>query len=692
MQKYLKILLFSFVFLNPFVNTVSSEESLALPEIQWGKDLEIGYISTAPLVVDGIIIVKGGGDSNLGINSTIIAYRADNGSEIWRSDFKESIYNFEISPLLLVRSGSWSCSPNLDLIVTGWTSGSVTAHDLRTGTLVWEINSSAPSWGITGGGVEIEGRIIWPTETGIIELCASDGNILNQYEDPEIRTYRANIGYWFSYENDSRTIRGFLQGTEKGQILTYDLNLTLINKFEIPKISNLSGLWKIRSTPVMYQFSSESSNLTTLLTHLQGQDESRLVHLNWTDNLTPLLIESYILGPGSATSDAGQENFLWGSSTEILKFSITNFGEIEETFRWNVSDVTGEIKPILIGNITGYCFPQNNAEGSWYITTDIGTTIWAPEKIGWLTAGCGSDSNVMAGANDASWLEVRFSSTNLELIAMIIDEALGLESESTLNNESDSELEIDESEQSNPINTSEQNILVFIYFGFSVFIIFVIIIFLVNRNNNERKILENIDSKHIISVVVLITVVIIFPQINKFWLDSTEDARSRLITIENNSYYGLPSEWENKQVICIYFPSEFVTQNMTASKFSEDRIFLNVDGSEILIDANSEDKVNFSEDIATGVCIGGFENYTSGFNFMLDATNVVVEGLEVSYDNSVWGPYVHTIGGLNANKLTGNFSGAYWALYHNGLMSDVGIGDLVLSENSVIIWKLATYS
>ena len=132
----------------------------------------------------------------------------------------------------------------------------------------------------------------------------------------------------------------------------------------------------------------------------------------------------------------------------------------------------GEIKPILIGNITGYCFPQNNAEGSWYITTDIGTTIWAPEKKGWLTAGCGSDSYVMAGANDASWLEVRFSSTNFELIAMIIDEALGLESESTLNNESDSELEIDESEQSNPINTSEQNILVFIYFGFSIFWIF----------------------------------------------------------------------------------------------------------------------------------------------------------------------------------------------------------------------------
>ena len=123
---------------------------------------------------------------------------------------------------------------------------------------------------------------------------------------------------------------------------------------------------------------------------------------------------------------------------------------------------------------------------------------------------------------------------------------------------------------------------------------------------------------------------------------------------------------------------------MTASKFLEGRIFLDVDGSEILIDANSED-------MATGVCIGGFENYTSGFNFMQDATNVVNGELEVSYDNSVWGPYVHTIGGLNANEITGNFSGAYWALYHNGVMSDVGIGDLVMSENSIIIWEIATW-
>ena len=202
---------------------------------------------------------------------------------------------------------------------------------------------------------------------------------------------------------------------------------------------------------------------------------------------------------------------------------------------------------------------------------------------------------------------------------------------------------------------------------------------------------EKIGKIQIISLVVLVAVIVAFPQINKLWLESTEEVRSSLITTENNTHYGLPSEWENKQVICIHFPVDDVTSNMTASNFTEGRTYFDMSGSEILIDENSEGIVNYSEDRTTGVCVGGFENYTEGFNFMLEATNVTNGDLDVGYDDGDWGPYVHTIGGLNANELTGNFSGAYWALYHNGVMSDVGIGDLVMLENSVIVWQIATW-
>ena len=93
----------------------------------------------------------------------------------------------------------------------------------------------------------------------------------------------------------------------------------------------------------------------------------------------------------------------------------------------------------------------------------------------------------------------------------------------------------------------------------------------------------------------------------------------------------------------------------------------------------------------TGACIGGFEGYSEGLEFMMDATRAAGGRLAVGYEVGEWGPFVHTIGGLNANQVTGDFSGAYWNLGHNGEMSMVGIGDLVLSEGDVILWSIGTW-
>ena len=62
--------------------------------------MDIGYISTAPLVTQGLVIVKGGGINSDGIAPTMVAYRADNGSEVWRATHSVSTYNFEISPMV----------------------------------------------------------------------------------------------------------------------------------------------------------------------------------------------------------------------------------------------------------------------------------------------------------------------------------------------------------------------------------------------------------------------------------------------------------------------------------------------------------------------------------------------------------------------------------------------------------------
>ena len=232
MRRITLVVLLLFLFANHSVQADDGETSLNLPDLQWDKDVNIGYISTAPLVTQGLVIVKGGGSNSDGINPTIVAYRADNGSEVWRATHPTSTYNFEISPLVYVPAGTLPCSPTQDMIVTGWTSGQLTAHDLVDGTPLWNVSTPAPLWGITAQGLSIEDRLIWPTETGIIDVCAANGTMQNQYQNNSIRTYRANIGLWYSWYNFSMDY-GFLQGTESGDILRYDLNLTLIDQLNV---------------------------------------------------------------------------------------------------------------------------------------------------------------------------------------------------------------------------------------------------------------------------------------------------------------------------------------------------------------------------------------------------------------------------------------------------------------------------
>ena len=430
MRRITLVVLLLFLFANHPVQADDSEASLNLPDLQWDKDVNIGYISTAPLVTQGLVIVKGGGSNSDGINPTIVAYRADNGSEVWRATHPTSTYNFEISPLVYVPAGTLPCSPTQDMIVTGWTSGQLTAHDLVDGTPLWNVSTPAPLWGITAQGLSIEDRLIWPTETGIIDVCAANGTMQNQYQNNSIRTYRANIGLWYSWYNFSMDY-GFLQGTESGDILRYDLNLTLIDQLNVAEVSNFSGDWKVRTTPVMYQYVvSPDYPMIGLLTHIQGDGESHFVRIDWNETTGPSLIESHVLGPGSATTLAGGSGSTpFATSEGVVEFEMNNNGSFDGVVRWDATDISGEIRPIQIGAEDGYCFPQNRAQGSWYIATDSGNTTWTPQRAEWVTAGCGSDLHVLAAANDASWLEVRFESEDVNIIRSNADETLGIDSE-----------------------------------------------------------------------------------------------------------------------------------------------------------------------------------------------------------------------------------------------------------------------
>ncbi len=175
------------------------------------------------------------------------------------------------------------------------------------------------------------------------------------------------------------------------------------------------------------------------------------------------------------------------------------------------------------------------------------------------------------------------------------------------------------------------------------------------------------------SIVAFVGLIILAPSIQKM----LSKEASKFIDDNESAHDGLPTDWEDKQVICVFFP-----ESSPHDKFPQGVTMIGVDGSELGV----------NEDLnRTGACVGGFEGYSNGLDFMMNSTRVAGGTLSVGYEVGQWGAFVHTIGGLNADSMTGDFNGAYWNLAHNGMTSMVGIGDLVMSDGDVISWSIGTW-
>jgi len=175
------------------------------------------------------------------------------------------------------------------------------------------------------------------------------------------------------------------------------------------------------------------------------------------------------------------------------------------------------------------------------------------------------------------------------------------------------------------------------------------------------------------AIVAVIVLIILTPAIQ----NALNEEAAKYVNDSESSHDGLPESWNETQVLCVLFPVD-----SPHTEFDNGVTMIDSDGSTLGVNTDYN---------GTGACVGGFTGYTDGMPFFLDATNATAGDLAVAYDIGDFGPYVHTIGGLNANNLTGDFSGAWWELIHNGAISMVGIGDVVLSEGDVLLWRIATW-
>lgn len=622
-----------------------------LPAVQWNASVDIGYISTAPLVKDGLVIVKGGGDPMTGDGAGLVAYRADTGVEIWRAVHTASDRGFETAPLLhIVGSSTTStCTPTTDLVVTGWTSGQLTAYDFTTGVELWNQSTDAPNWGITGGGFAMSsGHVVWPTETGIIQVCANNGTIHNQYHDSSLRTYRAGLGIWYEWiadENGSITTSlGWLQGTESGHLLRYGADSNLVEEIDIPALANLSGTWRIRSTPIPIMDQG-------VLLHLHTDGESRLIRFDWNESGVPELLESIPMGPGTATTPAGIGYLSTVAGiNDAVNYGIFN-GTLFETIRWNATHIVGEIGWIQWGEVTAICLPQNTAEGSWYIAIDANHSLeWIPDQTGYLTAGCGSDGRVHAAANDASWLEVRYDPADWNSIHSSADETLGIIQEQQPE---------PDSEQSAENSGKSSGIIWLPFIGSAIF--FVAAQF--TTNSDTRRMVQIGAILMIMLGLIMAGTVYNSEIIDEPDADSSE--RTRATTIVPSLNDGLA---ENEVLVAFHFPESVAPDDCTESALYYQKtgqywpIEAPPDGSYCIVVSTIKVEAEATIEMVT---ISALDEYQYAYNL----------------EQQTLGSFLQDVGAAE-----GGADGYWWSYDLNGGYGTLGVAEQVVEPGDHIDW------
>ena len=626
-----------------------------LPDVQWNASVDIGYISTTPLVKDGLVIVKGGGDPMTGEGAGLVAYRADTGIEVWRSLHTASDRGFETAPLIHISgqtASSNTCAAERDIVVTGWTSGQLTAHDFVTGEELWNQSTAAPNWGITGGGFSLlTGEIIWPTETGVIQVCTVNGTILNQHHDPALRTYRANLGIWIDMETDANntitTSVGWLQGTESGHLLRYDDNSSLIGDIDLTELANLTGTWRIRSTPIfLIEYGA--------LIHLHTDGASNLVRIGWNESGNATLFDSIVLGPGTATTPPGLNMLSVIAGVEdTVHFGVAN-GSMFEAIRWNATNVVGEIQWLQWGEATAVCLPQNTADGSWYIAIDANHSVeWIPEQAGYVIAGCGSDGLVHAVANDASWLEVRYDPLDWNSIHSRSDSTLGTTEESVTTEPPEVESE----------NTTEQKgIPGVIWLPFIGAGIFAIVAQFAVSSDIRRQVRIGALFMTMLGLVMVATVynaqIVSEPE-------SDSSQRTRVSSLVPALGEDLA---ENEVLVAFHFPESYAPDGCTG-------------GEVFSLETNQTWAIDPAPEGSDCVVVAAIEIESGHTVGMVTQTTLGNYQYSHEIEQQILGPFLQDIG-----DATGGADGRWWSYDLNGGYGTIGMSDQVIQPGDHIDW------
>ena len=599
------------------------------PVATWSKDLDTGYVSSAPLLWGGIVVAKTPGG--------LVAYLQSDGSELWNVSMESKI-QFEMSPLLpfsVAKINGIYAMP--DVVITGWSTGEVTAYRLVDGTLLWSVNTSAPAYGIQGAIIKVASssthrEILVPKENGVLSLDPANGEENWNVSFPDgARGYR----HWPTYWLDDDMI-WYAVGDEQGR-MTY-WNSTAPDSATTVDFGIDSG--KIRSQILMLGDGE-------LLIPIQSSDGSALIL--WADGEVQ---QQFLLQGSFGIMAQSQENVIIPTTHNTTWWRYD--GELD--FVTEVTDQPVVGMAISLG-IDLFALPINTGQGKidvYRIYDDNASAelqwSWAPQVSGYMTAGLGSDfdSNAIAISNDAGRVEISINdvleaNSEYHYRAQRLAEWQSQGTTTALEPSYDGNYEAGSSEH--------KSAYVLVGFGLALGLF---CLMLVKIGRRPQIAFASAATLVLIGMIMLLSVA--QQSVNEL---VENDGKER-----DDSLW--PESWKGSQVVGFEFDDPFLVE-----PYAKSITLVDSDGTII----SSRPAGNQTP----SVWVGGLSGATTGYE--LTILGCQASGLEFVYHQESIGGYVDSI------ALAEDGKDERWLLYWvDGIHANMAIDAYSVDENAILIW------
>ena len=341
-------------------------------QVVWTKDLENGYISTSPLIVDDTVVVRTSGFWTEEDRPHVYAFDAKSGDIIWQIQNHNSTHH-DLSPLLHVKAGEGCGNSWPEMVIVGWTDGLVEALDINNGNRIWASQTEVVTWGVTGAMQLDNDLVVVPTRQGVSTFCLGNGSLEMRVDLPQLG-WRNGV---------TVTDNAYLLGNEEGILNTVYRNGTVENQ--------TIGEGMIRHAPLVTN--------AGMMIHLQTQSGSKifidglLVHESGYSPAIPVIKNNIVY---AATS----------SEFIVVECNVSSCELIDTTVFHSNGELT--INEFENGEYSVWA-PSNTPEGGWGVFSSTGkirTQTTAYDT--YTTAGAAFGDRVLALGSDSGVLYVEY--------------------------------------------------------------------------------------------------------------------------------------------------------------------------------------------------------------------------------------------------------------------------------------------